>query len=168
MVARLGNDLGGDTADAGAGQADGAGGTRREVKDASLDEGTAVVDGDDDALAAMGHPQLGSERQRAVGAGHGVLVEALAGSGLAAGFIAVERGYAAKLCPPEEPIEALASRQSEPVDLLTGCEWWRWCLDLAEASVTLPPTRRVAAIRANAVRDRVTDPGPSLLVFNIN
>src|SRR5436190_17256359 len=73
-AALLGDDLGGDAADAGTGQADGARCTRREVEDAPLDEGTAVVDGDDDALAAMRDAQLGAERQRAVGAGHGVLV----------------------------------------------------------------------------------------------
>ena len=58
-----------------------------------LMKGPRSLIGDDDALAAMGHPQLGAERQRAVGCGHGVLVEALTGSGLAAGFIAVEGGH---------------------------------------------------------------------------
>ena len=55
-------------ADAGAGQADGAGSARGEVEHAPLDEGTAVVDGDDHAAAAMGDAQLGAERQRAMGA----------------------------------------------------------------------------------------------------
>jgi hypothetical protein len=32
----------------------------------------------------------------------------------------------------------------------------------------LPPTRRVAAIKATAVRDRVRVPGTSFLAFNIN
>src|ERR1700709_608507 len=89
----LGDDLGGDLADAGAGQADGTGRARGKVEHAPLDEGTAVVDGNDDALAAVGHPQLGAERQRAVGAGHGVLVEASTRSGLAAGFVAVEGSH---------------------------------------------------------------------------
>src|SRR3954464_4219058 len=64
---RSGNDLGGDAADAGAGQADGAGGAGREVEYAAANEGTTVVDGDDDAAAAMSHPKSGAERQAAVG-----------------------------------------------------------------------------------------------------
>src|SRR3954463_10678081 len=91
--------LGGDVADAGAGQADGAGSALGEVEHASPDERAAVVDGDDDALAAMGHPELGAERQRAVGRGHGVLVEALSGGGLAAGFIAVKRSPSREAAP---------------------------------------------------------------------
>ena len=79
-------------ADAGAGQADGTGSTRGQVEDTSPDEGTTVIDRDDDALATMGHPELGAERQRAVGRGHGVLIEALTGGGPAAGFIAVVGG----------------------------------------------------------------------------
>src|SRR5690242_3655461 len=67
-----GDDLSGDVADAGACQSDGAGRALGEVEHASLDEGAAVIDGNDDALAAMGHTELGSERQRAVGCGHGV------------------------------------------------------------------------------------------------
>ena len=62
------NDLGGDAADAGAGQADRARRAGREVENPAADERAAVIDGDDDAAAAMGHPQLGAERQRAVGA----------------------------------------------------------------------------------------------------
>src|SRR3954468_22500963 len=89
-----GNDLGGNAADAGAGQADGAGGAGRQVEHAAADEGATVVDGDDDATAAMGHPQSGAERQTAVSRGHGVLVEPLARSSLAAGFIAVKRSHA--------------------------------------------------------------------------
>ena len=65
---RLGDDLGGDAADAGAGEADGARSARREVEDAAANERAAVIDGDDDAAAAMGDPQLGAERQRAVAA----------------------------------------------------------------------------------------------------
>ena len=92
--ARRSDDLGGDVADAGASQADRARGGGGEVEHAPLDEGTAVIDGHDDALAPMGHAQLGAERQRAVGAGQRVLVEALAGGRLAAGLVAVERGNA--------------------------------------------------------------------------
>src|SRR5437867_10472 len=97
--ARLRDDLGGDVADAGAGQADGAGSARGQVKHAALDEGTTVIDRDDDALATMGHPELGAERQRAVGRGQGVLVEALSGGGLAAGFIAVKRSLSREAVP---------------------------------------------------------------------
>jgi hypothetical protein len=97
--ARLRDDLSGDVADAGAGQADGAGSARGQVKHTALDEGTTVIDRDDDALATMGHPELGAERQRAVGRGHGVLVEALSGGGLAAGFIAVKRSPSREAVP---------------------------------------------------------------------
>jgi hypothetical protein len=38
---------------------------------------------------------------------------------------------------------------------------------LADASEMLPPTRRVAAIKAKAVRDRVRVPDTTLLAFNI-
>ena len=63
----------------------------------------------------MGHPQLGAERQGAVGRGHGVLVEALTGGGLAAGFIAVKGGHAREAVPAGDgAIEALASRQELP------------------------------------------------------
>jgi threonine dehydratase len=86
-------------ADAGAGQADGTGRTLGQVEHASPDEGTTVVDRYDDALATMGHPELGAERQRAVGGGHGVLVEALTGGGPAAGFTAVVRGLSRKAAP---------------------------------------------------------------------
>jgi hypothetical protein len=95
----LRDDLGGDVADAGAGQADGTGSARGEVEHASLDEGATVVDRDDDALAAMGHPELGAERQGAVGRRHGVLVEALTGGGPAAGFIAVIGGSSREAVP---------------------------------------------------------------------
>jgi hypothetical protein len=44
----------------------------------------------------MGDPELGAERQRAVGAGHGVLVETLTRGGLGAGFVAVKGGYSGK------------------------------------------------------------------------
>src|SRR3569833_2482004 len=56
----LRNHLGSHVADAGAGQADGARRALGEIKHASPDERAAVVHGDDDALAAMGHPQLGA------------------------------------------------------------------------------------------------------------
>src|SRR5262249_35927706 len=67
-----------------------------QVEHPAAHERPAVVDGDDDAAAAMAHPELGAEGQRAVRAGHGVFVETLTGSGLAAGFIAVEGGDARK------------------------------------------------------------------------
>src|SRR5262245_59655204 len=92
--ALLGNDLGGDVADTGAGQTDGAGGALGEVEHATADERTTVVDRDDDALATMGDAELGAERQRAVGRRHGVLVEALAGGSPAARFVAVIRSLA--------------------------------------------------------------------------
>jgi len=95
----LRDDLGGDVADAGAGQADGAGSALGQVEYASPDEGTAIVDRDDDALAAMGYPELGAERQRAVGRSQGVLVEALTGGGPAAGFIAVIGGSSREAVP---------------------------------------------------------------------
>ena len=62
-----------------------------QIENPATDERAAVVDGDDDALATMGHPELGAERQRAVGRGHGVLVEALTGGGPAAGLVTVVR-----------------------------------------------------------------------------
>src|SRR5260221_12181978 len=45
----LGDDLGGDAADAGTGQADGTGGSCGQIEDAATDERAAVIDGDDDA-----------------------------------------------------------------------------------------------------------------------
>src|SRR6185437_640017 len=98
-LAVLGNDLGGDAADAGAGQADGAGGAGRQVEHAAADERTASIDGDDDAAAAMGDAQLGAERQRAVGAGHRAGVHALARRGAAAGLVAVVGGHAREAAP---------------------------------------------------------------------
>jgi len=47
----------------------------------------------------MGNPELGSEGQGTVRGGHGVLVEALAGSSAAAGFIAVIRGHTREAVP---------------------------------------------------------------------
>ena len=82
-----GNDLGGDAADAGAGQADGAGSAGGQVEHAAADERATVIDGHDDALAVMGHAQPGAERQRAVGTGHGALIETLARGGPAAGLV---------------------------------------------------------------------------------
>src|SRR3954452_1011539 len=92
--ARSGNHLGGDPADAGAGETHGAGGAGGEVEDAAADKRAAVVDGDDDAAVAVGHSEFGAERQAAVSRGHGVLVEARSGGGLAAGFVAVKGGHA--------------------------------------------------------------------------
>src|ERR1700722_8665299 len=61
-----------------------------------------------------------------------------------------------KLRPEPAAAEALASRQellgALPASLLA------WCRDLAEASVMPPPSRRVAAKKASAVRDWVTVP----------
>src|SRR6478609_11162300 len=91
-----GNDLGGDATDAGAGQADGAGRAGGEVEHAAADERATVIDGHDDAAAAMGHTQLGTKRQRAVGAGHGAGIHALTRGGPAAGLITVVGGYARK------------------------------------------------------------------------
>jgi hypothetical protein len=83
------NDFGGDAADAA--QAENAGGTLGQVQNPAAHEWTAIVDRDDDAAVAMADPKFGAEWQRAVGAGHGILVEMLAGGGPAAGFIAVIR-----------------------------------------------------------------------------
>src|ERR1700681_4387710 len=96
---RLRDDVGGDAADAGAGQADRAGSAGGQIQHPAPDERTSVVDGDDDALAAMGDAQLGAERQGAVGRRHGVGVHALAGSGSAAGFTAVEGRHAGATVP---------------------------------------------------------------------
>src|SRR5262245_20826597 len=86
--------LGGDMADAGRRQADRTRGAGGEVEHASLDEGTTVVDGDDDTAALVGDAQLGAERQRTVSRRHVVLIEALARGSLAAGLIAVGRSDA--------------------------------------------------------------------------
>jgi len=86
----LGDDFRGDAADAATCEADGAGSTRGEVEHTAANERAAVIDGDDDALAAMCDAQLGAERQRTVRRGHGVLVEALARGSLAAGLVAVK------------------------------------------------------------------------------
>src|SRR6266702_4832222 len=91
---RSGDDLGNPPADAGAGQADHAGRTGGQVEHTATDERAAVVDGDDDTAITMGHPELGAERQAAVGRGHGAGVHALAGGGPAAGFVAVIGGHA--------------------------------------------------------------------------
>src|SRR6266481_655702 len=89
----LRDDLCSDAANAGTGQADRAGGARGQVKHPAADERAAVVDGDDDAAAAMGHPELGAEWQRAVGGREGTLIETLARGGLAAGFVAVKGSH---------------------------------------------------------------------------
>src|SRR5207302_5631930 len=77
----LGDDLGGDAADTGTGQADRAGSARGQVEHAATDERATIIDGNDDAAAAMGHPQLGAEGQGAVGRRQGILVETLTGGG---------------------------------------------------------------------------------------
>ena len=95
------------------------------------------IDRDDDAAVADGSPELGAERQRAVGRGHGVLVEALTGGGLAAGFIAVRGGLSreGRARSSDEPTEALEFSQLLPARLgLAGVvvEWmagggaWIW------------------------------------------
>src|SRR5712691_3511345 len=91
---RSGDDLGNHPADAGAGQADHAGRTGGQVEHTATDERAAVVDGDDDTAIAMGHPELGAERQAAVGRRHRAGVHALARGGPAAGFVAVIGGHA--------------------------------------------------------------------------
>ena len=57
----LSDDFGSDAGDAGAGQADRAGGPGGEVKHTAADERPAIIDGDDDTLAAMGHAQPRAE-----------------------------------------------------------------------------------------------------------
>src|SRR6516165_2951596 len=91
-TARLGDDFGGDAADARAGQADGARRGGGEIENPAFDEGAAVIDGDDDAAIAMGDAQLGAEGQRPVRAGERVLVKALARGGLPTGLVAIEGG----------------------------------------------------------------------------
>ena len=59
----LRDDFGSDAADAGTGQTDRAGRARGQVEYAAANKWPAVVDGDDDAAAAMGHLELGAERQ---------------------------------------------------------------------------------------------------------
>src|SRR5947209_5673592 len=93
------DDLGGDVADASAGQPDRSRRPRGEVEHPAANERAAVVDGDDNAAAAMGDPELGAEWQAAVSRGHGFLVEALAGGSLATGLVAVERGDAREAPP---------------------------------------------------------------------
>ena len=57
-----------------------------------------------------------------MGTGQGVLIETLAGGGLAAGFVAVKDAMPAKLRPEPDDgaIAALASRQDSPAALA----WW--------------------------------------------
>ena len=92
--AYLRDDLGGDATDTGAGQADGARRGGGEVENPAPNERAAVINGDDDAAIAMGHAQLGAERQRAVRTGERILVKALARGGLPTGLVAIERGNA--------------------------------------------------------------------------
>ena len=93
-------------------QADRTRGAGGEVEHAPLDEGTAVVDRDDDAAAVMGDPQLGAEGQRAMRAGHGVLVEALARCRPAAGLVAVGRGHTGEAVPGDHRIGVLPGRRA--------------------------------------------------------
>src|ERR1700722_9610568 len=88
-----GDDFGDDTADAGAGQTDRASRARGQIQHPTANERTAVIDGNDDAAVAMGYPEPGPKRQRAVGACHRILIETLARRGFAAGFVAVIGRY---------------------------------------------------------------------------
>src|SRR5882757_491625 len=92
-------DLGGHAANAGTGQADFTRRGGRKVENTAMDEGAPVIDGNDHAAAAVGDPELGAERQRAMGAGQGVLIEALSRGGPAAGFIAVIGGHSGEGAP---------------------------------------------------------------------
>src|SRR5437764_15098353 len=93
---KLRNDLGCDATDAGTCQSNRTRSAGRKIEHPTSNERATVIDGHNDAAVAMGYPELGAERQRAVSAGHEVLVEALAGSGLAAGLVAVKGSYAGK------------------------------------------------------------------------
>src|ERR1700761_4932871 len=153
-------------------QAEGAGRAGRQIKHPAMHIGAAVVDGDDDGAAAMADAQLGAERQRAVRAGHLVLVEALARGGLAAGLVAIGRGDAGEAVtglrsrghgriglPPG--LAAVAVRSAaDVVEMMTPGV----VAGLAEASVAVPPTSRVTAKMASAVFERVTIPAVDLLV----
>lgn len=90
------HDFGNDPADAAAREADSLGSTLGQVEHAAANEGAAIVDGDDDAAAAVGDPQTRTERQAAMSCSHCVLIEALARCGAAAGFVAVKGSYAGK------------------------------------------------------------------------
>jgi hypothetical protein len=89
----LGDDFGDDTADAGAGQTYRASRARGQVQYPAANERAAVIDGNDHTAVAMGYPEPGPKRQRAVGACHRILIETLARRGFAAGFVAVIRRY---------------------------------------------------------------------------
>jgi hypothetical protein len=116
MTQRLHN-LGDDAANAAARQPDRAGGTFRQIQDTAADERAAIIDGDHNAAATVGNPQLGPERQTAMGGGHGVLVEALAGRGSAAGFTAVIGGYAGER-PARMPERRISVQPRRPRGLL--------------------------------------------------
>ena len=88
------DDFGNDPANAGAREANCAGGGGGQIKDPTTDERPAIIDGDDHATAAMGHAEARAKRQRAMGTGQGVLVETLAGGRAAAGLVAVIGGHA--------------------------------------------------------------------------
>src|ERR1700692_2476529 len=89
----LGYDFGDDTADAGAGQTDRASLARGKIQHHAANERPAVIDGNDHAAVAIGYPEPGPKRQRAVGACHRILIETLARRGFAAGFVAVKGRY---------------------------------------------------------------------------
>src|SRR6202035_3241438 len=88
-----GDDFGDDTADAGAGQTDRASRARGQIQHPTANERTTVIDGNDHAAVAMGYPEPGPKRQRAVGACHRILIETLARRGFAAGLCAVKGRY---------------------------------------------------------------------------
>jgi hypothetical protein len=102
---RLADDFGGDLAEAG--EANGAGCTRGEVEHPAMYERAAIVDGDDDATAAMGDAELGAKGQRAMRAGHGVLIEALTRRGPASGLVAVGRGHTGEAVPGDHRVGVL-------------------------------------------------------------
>src|SRR5689334_22776214 len=100
-VCALADDFRGDMAETGDAQC-----ARRapgKVDHPAADERAAVIDRDDDGAAAVADTQLGAERQAAMGAGHGVLVEALARGGPVAGLVAVHRGNAGEAVASSRP-----------------------------------------------------------------
>ena len=82
--------------DTAAGEPYRAGSALRQIEHTTLDERAAVIYGDDDAAAAMGDLEPGTERQGPVCGSHSFLIEALARGGLAARLVAVELGLARK------------------------------------------------------------------------
>ena len=162
--ARGSDHLGGHVADAGRGQADRACGGGGEVEHPSLDEGAAVVDRDDNAATPMGDAQLGAERQRPVGSRQGVLVEALAGGGLAAGFIAVERGNAREAAAG--PRRRGDGRIGVPPVRLLGGVVGGGVSSTSQRPQSGHPPGKSRRSSASAGSDRVT-PGADFLIFSI-